>query len=73
VGERTDDSKQLQTSPQIFQVFLGSVKVTEVQRTDAYSNLGLNFEKYIINMLSRVENENMLTIRIKRLVDREKI
>ena len=39
--------------------FLPSVKVTEVQRTDAYSNLGLKFEKYIINILSRVENENI--------------
>ena len=39
--------------------FLPSVKVTEVQRTEAYSNLGLKFEKYIINILSRVENENI--------------
>jgi len=70
VGKRIDDSKQLQTSPQSFQVFLASVKVTEVQRTDTYSNLGLKFEKYIINMLSRMKNENiMLKIRFKRLID----
>jgi hypothetical protein len=41
-----------------FKFFLPSVKVTEVQRTDACSNLVLEFEKYIINMLSRVEKEN---------------
>jgi len=70
VGKRIDDSKEVKTSPQNFQVFLASVKVTKVQRIDAYSNLGLKFEKYIINMLSRVENENiMLTIRIKRFID----
>jgi len=50
------------------------VKVTEVQRTDTYSNLVLEFEKYFINILSRVENENIiLTIRIKRLIYSEKI
>jgi hypothetical protein len=46
------------------------VKVTEVQRAGAYSNLGLKFEKYFINILSRVENENIiLTIRLKSLID----
>jgi hypothetical protein len=46
------------------------VKITEVQRAGAYSNLGLKFEKYVINMLSRVENENMiLTIKFKSVID----
>jgi hypothetical protein len=47
-----------------FNFFLPLLKVTEVQRADSYANLGLKFEKYVINILSRVENENiLLTIR----------